>query len=107
MSEAERSSGRIADGLAKIAAPRATIRRVQDIDAAHIAADTVDRRHPCVALNLDLDIEKERGCAASLLSLRAARPGCGAHRHGESELRSLIIAAGKRVTLGEAHNYHN
>jgi hypothetical protein len=57
----------IADGLAKIAGPGATVRGVQDIGAAPVAADPVDRRHPLVALNLDLDLEKERGFAASAL----------------------------------------
>jgi hypothetical protein len=85
----------IADALAKIAGPGATVRGVQDIGAAQVAADPVDRRQPCVALNLDLDIEKERGFAASSLH-REWRAPDAALTGMASELPSLMIPEGKR-----------
>jgi hypothetical protein len=69
----------------------ATVRCVQDVGAA-LAADPVDRRHPCVALNLDLDIEKERRFAASSLH-RELRAADAALTGMASELPSLAATS--------------
>lgn len=50
----------VTDALMQVAGPRAVVRFVQDVGAA----DPVDRRDLCVALNFDLDVEKEDGFAA-------------------------------------------
>ena len=66
---------------------------VQAIGAAPVAADPVDRRHPLVALNIDPDLEKERGFAASALH-REARAADAALR--ASELPSPMITQRQR-----------
>jgi hypothetical protein len=85
----------IADGLAKSAGPGATVRGVQAIGAAPVVADPVDRRHPLVALNLDLDLEKERGFAASALH-REVRAADAALTGRASELPSPMITQRQR-----------
>ena len=91
----------IADGLARIAGPGATVRCVQEFGAAPVAADPVDRRHPCGARNLDLDIEKERGFAASSLH-RELRGPDAALSGMASELLSVMITEGKQDTPSTA-----
>ena len=88
----------VADGLTQIAGPRTTVRGMQDINATHVAADTVDRRDLGVALNLDLDVEKERGFAASSAFHRELGRPDATLTSMSGELLSLIGAEGKRDT---------
>ena len=88
----------VADGLTQVAGPRTTVRGMQDVNATHVAADAVNRRDLWVALNLDLDVEKERGFAASRSFHRELGRADAALTSMSGELLSLIGAEGKRDT---------
>lgn len=93
----------IADDLAQIARPFTIVRCVQNINAAHIAADPIGRDNGIGAFDLDLNIEKEHRLSTGALHRELGRSDAALARM-PSKLLSLVISKRERDASPSADN---